>query len=523
MGSWINEYLEAEKVLVMNADRATLIQRALHNHEGQLTDHGALVVRTGRHTGRSPEDKYVVEDDYSASVIDWTRVKKVDGHNFLNVKFQLQKYLNTYRRELYISERSVSSNPRYQLGVRLISTEASSALFANNLFRDPVSEPVLGSFTILHCPLLEIESAGPKIKGPTAILINFEEREILIAGTQYLGEMKKAIFSVMNTLLPDYGVLPAHAGASVDDRGSVSVFFGLSGTGKTTLSTDIGMHVIGDDEHGFDNDGVFNLEGGCYAKTFRLSQEKEPQIFEAVNRFGTLIENVPLDKNHRPDFDSSEITENGRAAYPLSFLSDADPRSEGPLPSNIFFLSADAMGVLPAVSKLSIQQAYFYFLTGYTSKVSGTEVGLEGVRATFSHCFGAPFMMRNPLEYAELLKDLLADSCTKVWLINTGWYGGTYGRGQRYDLATTRMIIRAIQRGITDTWDFHPETIFNLSVPSVIPGVDSSVLRPRGLWKDARDYDVVSNKLYHLFVENFKNFHVEDSLVNRLSSNQSSA
>lgn len=509
MENWWDDFLDNEKELVIDADTATLIQRALHNHEGQLSEHGALVIRTGKHTGRSPEDKFVVDDEYSSGVVDWSNVRKVDGHTYVNVRNQLTSYISNFDRELYICERSVSSNPRYQLGVRLITTEASSALFAKNLFRDFTPEPAMGSFTILHCPLFEVTQCSSLIKGPTVILINFEEREILIAGTQYLGEIKKAVFSVMNTILPDYGVLPAHAGANSDHEGNVSVFFGLSGTGKTTLSTDIGMHLIGDDEHGFDADGIFNLEGGCYAKTFRLSDVKEPQIFQAVNKFGTVIENVPMDKFHHLDFDSSVYTENGRAAYPLSSLPDAVQNGDEPFPANIFFLSADAMGVLPAVSKLTLEQVYYFFLSGYTSKVSGTEVNLEGVRATFSHCFGAPFMMRRPLEYAELLKDLLADNLTKVWLVNTGWYGGPYGIGQRYDLSTTRKIVRSIQNGQIENCEYNIETVFNLSVPAEISGVDSDILHPRDLWEDKHHYDKVSRRLKVLFTENFKKYDPE--------------
>lgn len=506
MQEWWNDVLASNAELVIDADVATLVQRALHAYEGQLSDAGALVIRTGIHTGRSPEDKYVVEDPYTSGRIDWASVKKIDARAYLNLRNQVRSYLNNHLRNIYVSERSVSAKSQFQLGIRLLTTHASAALFAKNLFRDPVDRPALGSFTVLHCPLLEIQPYSHNVAGPTVILINFGEREILIAGTQYLGEIKKAVFSVMNTLLPDFGVLPAHAGANSDEAGDVSVFFGLSGTGKTTLSTDLGRRMIGDDEHGIGPEGIFNLEGGCYAKTFHLSRDKEPQIYDAVNRFGTLIENVPLDRSHRLDFDSAVITENGRAAYPLSHLREVVSDSEGKLPSNIFFLSADAMGVLPAVSKLTIPQAYYFFLSGYTSKVSGTEMNLDGVKATFSHCFGAPFMLRKPQVYAQLLKELLERRKTTVWLINTGWYGGPYGVGRRYDLITTRSIIRAIQQGLDDTWAFQNETLFNLAVPTSIPGVAPSVLHPRSLWSDPRDYDQVSEKLRNLFLGNFKKF-----------------
>jgi phosphoenolpyruvate carboxykinase (ATP) len=302
-----------------------------------------------------------------------------------------------------------------------------------------------------------------------------------------------------------------HSGSNIDENENVSVFFGLSGTGKTTLSTDKGKTLIGDDEHGLSSDGIFNIEGGCYAKTFNLTEKGEPQVFHAANRFGSILENVCLDVEHNPVFTDKSITENGRASYPLKYVEDASTSGIGPFPKQIFFLSADAMGVLPAVAKLDIKQAEYFFLSGYTAKLAGTEVGLAGIKAAFSHCFGAPFMMRHPTDYSNLLKKFLDSHPLNVWLINTGWYGGAYGVGQRYDLSITRSIIRALQKGIPEKTRFSKEKVFNLSIPESIPGVDAKFLNARALWSDPSQYDETASRLKKLFEENFQKFSIDST------------
>ena len=503
---WWSDILSDKVSLFINEDIATLVQLALHNHEGQLSSDGALVVRTGKFTGRAAEDKYVVRDEYTESRIDWANVNPLTFREFCNIKNEFVRNYNQNPRSMYLMERSVGADPQYSLGIRIITPEASHALFSRHLFREPLKNPELGYFTIFHCPDLELDVSSIGLRSSTVIAISFESQEILIGGTGYAGEIKKAVFSVMNTLLPDKGVLPMHAGSNMDEAGNVSIFFGLSGTGKTTLATDQGKFLIGDDEHGLSSDGVFNLEGGCYAKTFNLSEKNEPQVYHAANRFGSILENVVLNDDHEPIFNDKSITENGRASYPLRFVENASDTGLGKIPQQIFFLSADAMGVLPAVAKLDNHQAMYYFLSGYTAKLAGTEIGLSGIKATFSHCFGAPFMMRHPTDYADLLKMYLDSHNLEVWLINTGWYGGPYGIGQRYDLSVTRSIIRAIQNGVPGNCKYFKEASFELYIPESLPGVDEKYLNARKLWKDPNEYDKTAFKLKNLFSENIKKF-----------------
>lgn len=506
MVPWWSDFLSDKVNFMLNQGTATLVQRALHSHEGHLSSMGALVVKTGAFTGRAAEDKYVVRDEYSEKVIDWDNVRSLTQREFDNIKNEFVRNFNKENRSLYLMERSVGADPQYSLGIRLVTPRATHALFARNIFREALKEPELGHFTIFHCPDLDLNAKGLGLRSPTVIAINFISQEILIAGTGYAGEIKKAVFSVMNTILPDKGVLPLHSGANIDDDENVSIFLGLSGTGKTSLSTDEGKKLIGDDEHGLTMEGIFNIEGGCYAKTYQLTEKNEPQVYHAVNRFGAILENVIIDDNHNPHFDDKSITENGRASYPLSFIEDAFLDGRGPFPRNIFFLSADAMGVLPPLSKLTPDQAIYYFLSGYTAKLAGTEMGLPEIKATFSHCFGAPFMMRRPKDYAELLKSYMESSPINVWLVNTGWYGGPYGVGKRYDLAFTRQLVRKIQAGLPVETKFIPEKTFGLFLPNAIPGIDGKYLNPRELWPATKNYDQTAEKLKLLFKENFKKF-----------------
>lgn len=516
MKNWWNEHISGRVPTLVNLEVPVLVERCLQERKGELSADGALVVHTGKFTGRAADDKYVVDDDYSHGRIDWkNNINTMKADQFEKLRDEFSKYINGSGEKLYIMERSVGADSDYSLGVRVITTSPSHALFAHHMFRPKTNNPKLNFFTVYHCPELEPNPKEHNLKSSTVIAINFTSREVIILGTGYAGEMKKAIFSVMNVLLPDAGVLPMHSGSNVDDRGNVSVFFGLSGTGKTTLSTDIGLKLIGDDEHGLSEDGIFNIEGGCYAKTYKLTAKGEPQVYFATNHFGSLIENVKLDEKRRPLFDDKSITENGRSSYPLNFISDSVASGMGNFPKNIFFLSADAMGVLPAVAKLNPEQAMYYFLSGYTAKLAGTELGLAGIKAAFSHCFGAPFMMRHPETYAELLKHFMQEHDLDVWLINTGWCGGAYGVGERYDLSVTRQIIRAIQRGLPADTQYENDSVFDLSLPVSIPGVESKFLRPDSLWKDKDNYRSTAEKLRELFEENYKKFETKPQVFHK--------
>jgi phosphoenolpyruvate carboxykinase (ATP) len=364
-----------------------------------------------------------------------------------------------------------------------------------------------GTYRIFHAPDFNANAQKLELRSETAIAMDLEAKEILICGTLYAGEIKKSLFSVLNYILPDKNILPMHAGSNVDPKtNDVSVFFGLSGTGKTTLSTQESRLLIGDDEHGLSDQGIFNFEGGCYAKTYKLSKESEPEIFKAANTYGALLENVVLAKNNAPDFDDMSLAENGRCAYPLNFIEGIEPSSKGGIPSNMFFLTADAFGVLPPVSLLSNEQAKYYFLSGYTAKLAGTEMGVTEPQATFSTCFGAPFMMRPAGEYAELLGNYIKKYNIKVWLINTGWSGGVYGVGSRFPLKTTRRIIDAIQHKELDNASFETEAFFGLKVPTSISGVDAKLLSPIQNWSDSDAFKDVAKKLATMFKENFKRF-----------------
>lgn len=506
MWEWWKGIVSGEIQTRVNPSPAFLIEKTIQKHQGKLARYGTLCVNSGKLTGRAAEDKYVVRNRASEHIIDWkANINEMDNESFNELKIEMLKKLHLLKPETYVIEASAGADPMYTLGVNLITTSPVHAFFCQQIMREKRENNPLGSFTIYHDPSLEFDVRKFKLRSSTVIAINFESQEILIGGTAYCGEIKKAIFSVMNTILPDYGVLPLHSSANSDHHGHVSVFFGLSGTGKTTLSADEGFQVIGDDEHGISERGIFNFEGGCYAKTYNLTEAGEPQIFRAINRFGSLMENVVIDPETRePHFEDKSITENGRATYPLRFLDDFDPDGRGELPSNFFFLSADAMGVLPAVSSLSDDQAMYYFLLGYTAKVAGTEIGLKGVTATFSHCFGAPFMMRPPKDYGLLLKEFLHKHKIKVWQINTGWYGGPYGIGERYPLSFTRNCIRAIQKGVGPEVTFTTDPIFSLKCPENLEGIDKKFLNPQRLWKDGNDYLKAAKELKQQFDQNYQ-------------------
>lgn len=507
MTTWANNLFSKEMTVYQNLSIPILIEKSLaQSPKNRLSSNGSLVIETGRFTGRASEDKYVVEEAFSNKVIDWkNNIRKMPETTFQSLKQDILSDFEKTNTSLFAMDRSAGANPSYALGVRVITTSASHALFCKNIFREPLEAPPLGQFTIYHHPTYEAMPDKYSLRSSTVIAINFNSKEIIIIGTGYAGEIKKSIFSVMGVLLPEHNILPMHTGANQDQNGKTSLFFGLSGTGKTTLSTDMGLDLIGDDEHGLSNEGIFNIEGGCYAKTYDLKYEKEPEIFNVSNKFHGLLENVILDSETRtPLFSDKSITENGRSTYSLESLENIVHSGQGPIPSNIFFLSADALGVLPAISLLNSEQAMFYFLSGYTAKLGGTELGLKGISTTFSHCFGAPFMMRKSHDYGQLFKASMEKHNIKVWLINTGWYGGPYGEGQRYPLSFTRSCIRAIQQGKAQDISFQKDPIFNLSIPVALPSVNPELLNPMKLWSDEKRYVESAQFLHSKFEENFK-------------------
>jgi len=500
-------FKHAQAQIFKNTPNETLIAHATEKTGAKLTPTGSIIVESGKHTGRAAKDKYVVVSEKSESTIDWkNNIHKMDRETFNAIKQDVIAHINA-NESLYWSQKNVGANQDYALSTELFSTHPHHTLFFNYLMRDDgYATCGLGHYRIFHAPFLEIDASKYHTRSETVIAMDIDNGEVLIAGTRYCGEIKKSIFSAMNYILPEHGVLPMHAGSNVASNGDVSVFFGLSGTGKTTLSTQEDRKLIGDDEHAICPEGIFNFEGGCYAKTFKLSQDAEPGIFKACNTKGALLENVVLNADGTPDFDDKSLSENGRCAYPLNYIDGVEPSSKGKLPNHMFFLSADAFGVLPPVSQLNKKQAMYYFLSGYTAKLAGTEMGVTEPQATFSTCFGAPFMMRNAKEYAALLGDYIEKHNIKVWLINTGWTGGAYGTGHRFPIKTTRRIIDAIQNGELADATFTSEPNFGLKVPTQIQGVEQNLLTPEKTWTQG-DYGSTAKKLGVMFNDNFAAFH----------------
>ena len=492
--------------LKINLGIDQLVNESVEKGMGKLTKSGALTVRTGKHTGRAANDKYIVKTPHTQDHVWWeNNVRKMSPDTFNLLKKEILTYLNNCG-DVYLSDRSVGADPSYNLEVRLITPSPTHALFANHLFRDQLKDKNESQqYLILHAPFLSVDPVKYDARSETIITTDFDQKIVLIVGTAYAGEIKKSVFSIMNYLLPFEGVLPMHSGACLGERDEASVFFGLSGTGKTTLSTDKGKKLIGDDEHGLCAQGIFNFEGGCYAKTFELTREGEPAIYDAISKHGALLENVVIDDKGNPDYFDKSISENGRASYPLEFISERVENSLGPVPKHIFFLSADAFGVLPPVSQLTKNQAMFYFLSGYTSKLAGTEMGIVKPEATFSACFGAPFMIQRPQVYADLLGKFLDQHPeTKVWLINTGWHHGPYGEGKRFPLKTTRQIIRSIQNDLPAQTLYHTESIFGLNIPETVEGVEKSLLNPKNCWKNPQDYNQKALNLAKMFKQNME-------------------
>jgi phosphoenolpyruvate carboxykinase (ATP) len=491
-----------------------LIQTAVRRGEGELADMGPFVAITAPHTGRSPNDKFVVEEPSSVKDVDWGKVNQ----KFPEEKFELlvndvREYLNG-RDELFVQDLYCGADPKYRLSVRYVSPSAWHMSFVRNMFIRPEVADLASfnpNFTVLHAPEFQADPAKHGTRTGTFIVLNLAKRMILIGGTRYAGELKKAMFTVMNYYLPKQGVLSMHCSANVGKAGDTALFFGLSGTGKTTLSADPERNLIGDDEHGWSPEGTFNFEGGCYAKVINLSPEGEPDIYRTTQMFGTILENVVLDPMTRKvRFEDQSITENTRASYPLPYIPNHVPSGKGGHPKNIVFLTADAFGVLPPVAKLTREQAMYYFLSGYTAKVAGTERGLTEPTATFSSCFGAVFLVWHPWKYAEMLGKLIDQHGSQVWLVNTGWTGGAAGTGKRMKLSYTRAMVQALLRGDLAKAKTAMDDNFGLHVPQEVAGVPSEVFRPRDTWADKAAYDTAAKKLAGMFRENFRKF---ESLV----------
>ncbi len=516
MADFINSLGITSPTIHFNKDSEFYINETVNSGRGTLSKDGALSVNTGKFTGRAAKDKYVVKSARTESTVWWENdVNVMTPDQFGKLKDKIISFLNS-QETVYSTERCIGAHATHNLGVRLVTTGSSHALFSLNMFRDSVRDfDTKKDFTILHAPGLEVNPSEFGTKSPTVITTCFDTNTVLICGTFYAGEIKKSVFSILNYILPELGILPMHAGANKSEN-ETSVFFGLSGTGKTTLSTDEGRLLVGDDEHGLSDEGVFNFEGGCYAKTIALSKKNEPGIWAATNRRGAMVENVVMSEEGEFDFDDDSICENGRSSYPLSFIDSVEPSHAGGVPKDIFFLTADAFGVLPPVSRLTRDQALFYFVLGYTAKVAGTEAGITEPTATFSACFGAPFMLRHPSEYAKLLGEYIDRHGIKVWLINTGWTAGPYGEGHRYPIPVTRNIIRSVQSGKMDSTDFRVDEIFNLELPTSVEGIDNDVLHPHKSWKSQESYQEKAKSLarsFHTQMEKFGDFYtaIKDS------------
>jgi phosphoenolpyruvate carboxykinase (ATP) len=491
-----------------NLSTAALYEEAVRRDEGMIAAEGPLTCRTGAHTGRSPNDKFVVREPSSEAEIDWGKViRPMEAAVFDVLHRDLLSSLQG--KELFVLDCYAGADPSYRLPVRIINEFAWHNLFCRNLFIDDPAAAAAAApqFTVIDAPTFKADPRRHGTNSEVVIAVNFAKRLILVGGSSYAGEMKKSIFSVLNYLLPLQNVMPMHCSANVGTGGDVALFFGLSGTGKTTLSSDPERMLIGDDEHGWSDRGVFNFEGGCYAKTIRLSAEAEPQIYATTRRFGTVLENVVIDpETRRLNLDDDRFTENTRAAYPISFINNAVPSGQAGHPSNVIMLTADAFGVLPPISRLTPEGAMYHFLSGYTAKVAGTEKGVTEPKATFSTCFGAPFLPLPPSRYARMLGEKIARHRARVWLVNTGWTGGPYGVGKRMKIAHTRAMIGAALSGALDSATYERDPVFNLDIPTSCPGVPAEVLKPRSTWPIGAEYDQAAAKLARMFADNFKTF-----------------
>jgi phosphoenolpyruvate carboxykinase (ATP) len=491
-----------------NLSSAALAEMAVARGEGLLGARGALAVRTGTRTGRSPGDRYLVAESPAREQIWWGPVNRpMEPAVFERLLDKVRAYLQG--RELFVTDNWACADPRYRLNIRVVAEKAWHALFAQCLFLRPTAQERAGfqpQLTIVHASGMQADPTTDGTHSEAFIVLSLQRRLVLIGGTHYAGEIKKAVFAVLNYHLPQQGVFPMHCAANVGPKGDTALFFGLSGTGKTTLSADPERRLIGDDEHGWSGEGVFNFEGGCYAKTINLSREGEPQIWNAI-RFGCVLENVVLDPHTRqPDYADAHLTENTRAAYPVDFIDNCELSGRGGHPANVVFLTCDAFGVLPPVSRLTPEQAMYHFLSGYTAKVAGTEAGVTEPAATFSTCFAAPFLPLQPTRYAEMLAERLRKHGSEVWLVNTGWTGGSYGQGSRIELRYTRAMVRAALSGSLAKVPASPDPQFGVLVPHNCPGVPAELLQPRHTWKNPAEFDARARRLAALFQDNFKSY-----------------
>jgi phosphoenolpyruvate carboxykinase (ATP) len=489
-----------------NPSTPLLYTHALARGEGRLAEGGSLVVDTGEFTGRSPKDKFVVDEPSSADRIWWGEVnRKFAESSFDGLRDKVSAHLGSAD-PLFVVDAWAGADPEHRIAVRVVTAHPYHALFAKTMFIDPTDDE-LGAFQpqalVLHAPDLEADPEEDGTRSGTAIVVHPGKSELLILGTFYAGEIKKSIFGLMNDRLPLEAVFPMHCSANVGDDGDVAVFFGLSGTGKTTLSADPDRHLIGDDEHGWGTNGVFNIEGGCYAKTIRLSPVAEPQIFRTTQTFGTILENVTVDEQGVIDLDDDSKTENTRAAYKLEQIDHALPAKQAGHPRSVVFLTADAFGILPPIARLSREQALYYFLSGFTAKLAGTEIGISEPQPTFSTCFAQPFLPQSPTVYARMLGEKLDEHGSKVWLVNTGWTGGPFGEGQRMPIDATRTMLRDALSGELDDAEYRVDELFGFEVPLHLRDVEDSLLDPRSTWRDPEQYDVKARELAELFAENF--------------------
>jgi phosphoenolpyruvate carboxykinase (ATP) len=502
-----------------NLTTAPLVETSLQRQEGRLAEHGPLVVETGRHTGRSANDKIIVRDDETENTVWWGKVNKsMTPEHFAALKEDFLAAV-AEKNTLFVQDLHGGSQPEHRVNVRVINELAWHNLFIRTLLCRPNDDELEGfspEFTIIDLPSFRADPDRHGTRSETVIAVNLSEKLILIGGTKYAGEMKKSVFGILNYKLPAEGIMPMHCSANIGADGATAIFFGLSGTGKTTLSADANRILIGDDEHGWSDTAVFNFEGGCYAKMIRLSEEAEPEIFATTRRFGTVLENVVMNADSRElDFDDSSLAENSRGAYPIDFIPNSSEDNLGPLPLNIIMLTADAFGILPPISRLTPDQAMYHFLSGYTAKVAGTEIGVTEPEATFSTCFGAPFMPRHPSVYGNLLKERIAKGGVKCWLVNTGWTSGKYGEGHRMPIKATRALLNAALDGSLNDAGFRTDPNFGFEVPVSVPGVDDGILDPRSTWADPEAYDAMANSLVGLFIENFAEFeaHVDQGVI----------
>ncbi|MDI1495179.1 MAG: phosphoenolpyruvate carboxykinase (ATP) [Cenarchaeum symbiont of Oopsacas minuta] len=506
--------------LYKNLDIKTLISIAISNGEGKLSYAGSLAVKTGKYTGRSPDDRFIVRDEKTKDTVDWGKINHpIAPDKFDGIFERLKQHLDG--KNLYVFDGFVGADPANRLPIRVINDRAWQNLFARHMFIRPTELEITSHTPEFNLICINDFESVPEEDGTNSnvfIMIDLTRKLVLIGGTRYAGEIKKSMFSVMNFILPQRGIFPMHCSANVGSDGFSALFFGLSGTGKTTLSADPKRNLVGDDEHGWSDSGIFNFEGGCYAKCINLNREAEPQIWNAI-KDGTVLENVVLDSDGKPEYNDNSLTENTRAAYPLDYIPNIATSSVGGHPKTIVFLTADAMGVLPPLARLSNDGAMYHFMSGYTSKLAGTERGIKEPKAVFSECFGAPFMPRSASVYAKMLGEKILKYRTSVYLINTGWSGGSYGIGERISIKYSRAMVTAAISGTIESVEYRHDDLFNLDIPKECPGVPSEILDPKNTWSETDSYETVARKLAGMFVENFEKFNDASSNVRAAGPN----